>query len=365
MLMKKYDKESKENKRLSMNMEELVWKVNQDPGSLENLTKISGSPCASESASPVVLRRKARSPALSEVEKSPQKGSLYRRSISNNESPAEKKMKRRSATFLFEKDRTSPTSPLSRKHTSSESSSPPRSSGVPVHSETPSRRGQRMAQSWNVEIHEKGNGDRLVQSCSDVDVFEAPQGLPNPPTPEEVKSSLEAAINKSQGHRSQTQSSETKNSSTSKTSSVINPNDVNVEFSIPLHQEGVELEEFDGEGLQVDTSGETRDETSDLSHSTESYCQSDVTSGTGSMIWDYEKMDSIKSMDSSQTSQTSDTLLDSSNSTMTDSLKGNNGTLSDIQDIVSEEGGSNLVKGSHSAEESTSPRRKHVKESTV
>ncbi|KAK3099678.1 hypothetical protein FSP39_007927, partial [Pinctada imbricata] len=365
MLMKKYDKESKANKRLSMDFEELVWKVNQgDTGSIENLSKLGGSPCTSETGSPVVLRRKLRSPGLNDAEKSPSKSVVYRRSISSNDGASDKKLKRRSANFLFEKERTSPTSLQSKKHTISESSSPPRS-GLPLFMESPTKRGSRMAQSWNVEMHaEQKDEERLVQSCNDMDVFEAPQGLPNPPTPEEVKSSLEAAINKSQGEK-------TARSSNEKNSSVINPNDVNVEFSLPLNQEGVDLEEFEGEGLHIETSAETRDETSDFSHSTESNCHSDVTSGTGSMIWDYEKMDSMKSMDSSQTSQASDTLLDS-NSTLVDSLKGD--TMTNIKDLESEEfaqtGTStedkNLVKeGKSNSEVTTSPRRKVVKESTV
>ncbi|XP_062603207.1 uncharacterized protein LOC134264979 isoform X2 [Saccostrea cucullata] len=313
LLMRKCDKESKANKRLSMDFEELIYKVNlSDPGSLENLSKIGGSPSHSANSSPAV-RRKNRSPAFGDVDKSPA-SQVYRRSLSSVENSAEKKMKRRSANFLYEKDHTSPTgSPRHRVKTYSDSCSPTR---LHTHSES-----DRMVHSCEEVPTDKSrdNTARLIQSCNDAEVFEAPQGLPAPVTPDDIKV-VTGEVNQS-----------SKGSSQGKTELVSLNNGQS-----PDNQGhgGVDLEEFEGESLHIDTNLEAKEDTSDLSHSTESYCPSEVTSGTGSLIWDYEKMDSIKSMDSSQTSQTSDSMLDSS--TLTDTKVDNN-TLTNINDLTTEE----------------------------
>ncbi|XP_065931914.1 CAP-Gly domain-containing linker protein 1 isoform X5 [Magallana gigas] len=314
MLMRKCDKESKANKRLSMDFEELIYKVNlADPGSMENLSKLGSSPCHSENSSPA-MRRKSKSPAFGDLEKSPA-SHVYRRSLSSVENSAEKKMKRRSANFLLEKERTSPTgSPRHRVKTYSDSCSPTR--GLHTHSET-----DRMAHSCEEVPVDKlsEDGARLYQSCNDAEVFEAPHGPPGPTTPENVTKITKGEEQNSKG------TSESK------------PELASVNNSLsPDRQEqaSVDLEEFEGESLHVETNVETKEDTSDLSHSTESYCPSEVTSGTGSLIWDYEKLDSIKSMNSSQTSQTSDSVLDSS--TLTDGRVDNN-TLTNIKDLTEEE----------------------------
>ncbi|XP_056010195.1 microtubule-associated tumor suppressor 1 homolog isoform X6 [Ostrea edulis] len=331
MLMRKCDKETKANKRLSMDFEELIYKVNlADPGSLENLSKLGGSPCHSENSSPA-MRRKARSPAFGDLDKSPA-SHVYRRSISSVESSAEKKMKRRSANFLYEKDRTSPTgSPRHRMKTYSDSCSPTR--GLQIHSED-----DRMVHSCEeVPIdHVSENGARLIQSCNDADVFEVPQGLPAPVTPDNLKQITEDIVQISKN------SNETK-------PELVSPNSC---LSPDIRgQKGLDLEEFEGESLHIE---ETKEDTSDLSHSTESYCPSEVTSGTGSLIWDYEKMDSMKSMDSSQTSQTSDSMMDSS--TLTDNRVDNN-TLTNIKDLTNEESdtSSGFVETGESLVTTTSP----------
>jgi hypothetical protein len=44
MLMRRYDKESKASKRISMDYEELMWKMSQSSeGSVENLLKLGAS----------------------------------------------------------------------------------------------------------------------------------------------------------------------------------------------------------------------------------------------------------------------------------------------------------------------------------
>ena len=100
--MKKCEQESIANKRLSLDFEELIYKVNvADPGYLENLSKLGSSPCHSEKSFPVMRRK---SPAFGDLDKS-QARHVYRRSLSSVESSTEKKMKRRSAKILFQKDR--------------------------------------------------------------------------------------------------------------------------------------------------------------------------------------------------------------------------------------------------------------------
>jgi hypothetical protein len=81
MLMRRYDKESKASKRISMDYEELMWKMSQSSeGSVENLLKLGASP-PTESDSPL-LRRKTISPVISEH--SPARSPAYRRSISSS-----------------------------------------------------------------------------------------------------------------------------------------------------------------------------------------------------------------------------------------------------------------------------------------
>lgn len=165
------------------------------------------------------------------------------------------------------------------------------------------------------------DGARLIQSCNDAEVFEAPHGSPASITPENV-TCTKKTLGEEQNSKGTTEAK---------------PELVSVNNSLsPDSQEqaSVDLEEFEGESLHVETNVETKEDTSDLSHSTESYCPSEVTSGTGSLIWDYEKLDSIKSMNSSQTSQTSDSVLDSS--TLTDG-KVDNSTLTNIKDLTEEE----------------------------
>lgn len=290
MLMKKYDKESKANKRLSMNYEELLWKNTQgsESGSQENLWMLGSSPTNSELAGSPSARRKTKSPVTmvtGDVDKSPGRSSVYRRSISanNGESSLDRKLKRRSANYLFDEKRTSPTgSPLHKRPHGSESSSPSR---------------------LHIDTDHSNKAERMCHSLNDADVFDVPQGLPNPPTPQELKSATSILENfdmsKSQENNldvfdgpnsSQTEHIKGRSSDCGNDNRIIDSDE------------------------QGDIHLEIRDDVSDMSASVDSCSVSDITSS--SLCWDYEKSEWIKSMDSSQTS---DSMLEQS--TLTDSLQ--------------------------------------------
>lgn len=104
MLMRKCDKESKVNKRLLMDFEELIYKVNLvDSGFMENLSKLGGFFCYSENSF-FVMRRKFKLFVFGDLEKF-LVSYVYRRSLFSVENFVEKKMKRRFANFLLEKER--------------------------------------------------------------------------------------------------------------------------------------------------------------------------------------------------------------------------------------------------------------------
>ncbi|XP_067663713.1 microtubule-associated tumor suppressor candidate 2 homolog isoform X3 [Haliotis asinina] len=127
-LMRRCDKESKANKRLSMDYEQLMWKVDQqDFGSTESLYRrqLSRSPPRSECSSPDLIR-KGLSPITSEND-SPCRRS-HKSASSTGDDSFERKLKRRSATFLLEKEKSSPSASPQAKRLSPSSfeNSPPR-----------------------------------------------------------------------------------------------------------------------------------------------------------------------------------------------------------------------------------------------
>ncbi|XP_052251297.1 microtubule-associated tumor suppressor candidate 2 homolog isoform X1 [Dreissena polymorpha] len=116
-LMKKYDKESRANKRLSMDYEELMWKLSEsftdpDLGTLELYQKMGMSPNG-DLTSPG-LGRKLRTPSSSES--SPSKSPATRRTLSlSADDRDEKKMKRRSGNYLIDEMKHRATSPLAKQ----------------------------------------------------------------------------------------------------------------------------------------------------------------------------------------------------------------------------------------------------------
>ncbi|XP_060078884.1 microtubule-associated tumor suppressor 1 homolog [Ylistrum balloti] len=298
ILMRKYDKENKANKRLSMDYEELVWKMNQsgELGSQENLWS-AGSQSPTPEASSPGLGRRTRSPAVCDNDRFANRNAVYRRSLSSNpsENDGDKRLKRRSANYLLEDRKTSPTgSPLHKRPHGSASST----SSSPLH------------HSYHDGELSNGRTDRLIQSLNDVDVFEEPQALPSPPHPCEMEGSLTSFSSSFDSRENDPvlestdclgQDDEGDNSKTLTSSrSITMPDlpfvDCDKSEEVSGQDEGVCLTEEQGE-----------DQASDMSHSTES----NAYSNSSSLLWDYEKMDSVKSMDSSQTS---DTLLEQNGS---------------------------------------------------
>lgn len=167
--MRKFEKESKTNKRLSMDYEELMWRMSQSSdfgGSQENLARrqLSHSPPGSESSSPDVSR-KFRSPAGSDMEGSPSRipGVVYRRPASTGEPPSSRRLKHRSATYIVD----------GNSHSPSRSPIPSRGSPGLDMSSSPTR---------------NGDSGRMARSLNDADVFGIPQGLPSPVEPPGLRS---------------------------------------------------------------------------------------------------------------------------------------------------------------------------------
>ncbi|XP_021371243.1 microtubule-associated tumor suppressor 1 homolog isoform X2 [Mizuhopecten yessoensis] len=294
ILMRKYDKENKANKRLSMDYEELVWKMNQsgELGSQENLWSAGQQSPTPDTSSPGPGRR-TRSPAVSESDRLVNRSPVYRRSLSSNatETDGDKKLKRRSATYLLEDRKTSPTgSPLHKRSHGSASSA----SSSPLH------------HSYHDSELSNGRTDRMIHSLNDVDVFEEPQALPSPPPPCEMEGSLTSFSSSSESDPMLGstdclgQNEERDNSKTLTSSKSITMPD------LPF-VDSDKCEEVTGQDEGVCLTEEQGEEASDMSHSTESTAYSN----SSSLLWDYEKMDSAKSMDSSQTS---DTLLEQNGS---------------------------------------------------
>ncbi|KAL4230864.1 Microtubule-associated tumor suppressor candidate 2 [Mactra antiquata] len=170
-LMRKYDKESRANKRLSMEYEELMWKLSEsfsetDLGSQEALfyQKLGMSPTGSGEPSSPVPSRKLRTPSGSES--SPSKSPGYRRTLSSSvDDREEKKLKRRSGNYLLDERKHRPTSPLARQDNPLTKSWSP-SSQSPSPSHTGSRRSaNKMSQSWCVDME---NLDEPVENVSKI-----------------------------------------------------------------------------------------------------------------------------------------------------------------------------------------------------
>lgn len=286
MLMRKFDKESKANKRLSMDYEELMWRMSQSEGSMENLLK--GVSPTSELSSPI-FKRKNLSPTVSDH--SPARSPAYRRSISSNngEKTQDKKWKRKSASYLMEEKRLSPSrgSPPSRSYLGSDSlPSSPRNKN-------------------------SGRNNRLSQSCNDADVFEGPQPLPSPVPPPELSSSLDSDYF----------TSEKTDSSNCDTLTVSQTGD-SIQVTI------FEKEKYNGV-ISPETEGNQED-VSEISQSTDS-C------GVGSLVWDYENIDSSsKSVETSscrsmESSVASDTILETNGHETSDHCTfSNSSTVEDI-----------------------------------
>ncbi|XP_052089528.1 CAP-Gly domain-containing linker protein 1-like isoform X4 [Mytilus californianus] len=281
MLMKKFDKESKVNKRLSMDYEELMWRMSQSEGSMENLLKVGESQNPGDTSSPV-LRRKTVSPVVSE--QSPLRSPAYRRSLSSNvgEKSQDKKWKRKSASYLYEEKRTSPSrcSPTYRTHLGSDS--------LPNSPRTKT----------------SGRNNRMSHSCNDADVFEGPQPLPSPVAPPELSNSLDSDYF----------TSDKTDSSDKDTSTTISQSEDSISVTIFEKSNGV---------MSPDTNHE---DISEMSHSTDS-------NGVNSLVWDYEKFDSsCKSMESSrsmESSVASDTILEG-NDASDNCTFSNSSTVEDI-----------------------------------
>ncbi|XP_063419334.1 CAP-Gly domain-containing linker protein 1-like isoform X4 [Mytilus trossulus] len=297
MLMKKFDKESKVNKRLSMNNEELMWKMSQSEGSMENLLKVGEPQNPGDTVSPV-LRRKTVSPVVSD--QSPLRSPAYRRSLSSNigeKSQDNKKWKRKSASYLYEEKRTSPSrgSPTYRTHLGSDSL--PNSPRTHLGSDS-------LPNSPRTKT--TGRTNRMSHSCNDADVFEGPQPLPSPVAPPELSQSLDSDYF----------TSDKTDSSDKDTSTTISQSEDSISVTIFEKSNGVI-------SPGTDTNHE---DISEMSHSTDS-------NGVNSLVWDYEKFDSsCKSMESSrsmESSVASDTILEVND--MSDNLTfSNSSTVEDI-----------------------------------
>ncbi|XP_041357464.1 uncharacterized protein LOC121374428 [Gigantopelta aegis] len=125
-LMKKYDKESKTNKRLSMDYEELMWRMIQESStSSDNVyhRQISHSPPSSGKSSPDPVRKGLTSTA-GDAE------ATLRRCYGDDS--FERRLKRRSGTFIIESKGSSPSAIPQAKRSSSEGVEPcsPQSSAV-------------------------------------------------------------------------------------------------------------------------------------------------------------------------------------------------------------------------------------------
>jgi len=170
-LMRKYDKESRANKRLSMEYEELMWKLSEsfqesDLGAQEALfyQKLGMSPTSpgGELTSPL-FARKLQTPSSSES--SPSKSPGYRRTLSSSaEEREEKKLKRRSGNYLLDERKLQQpraTSPLAKNNPLIRSWSPGLQASSPPR--TYSKAGNKMSQSWCVDMDIK---DSIVEQDS-------------------------------------------------------------------------------------------------------------------------------------------------------------------------------------------------------
>lgn len=161
-LMRKYDKESRANKRLSMECEELMYKLTEsfnesDLGAQEALfyQKLGMSPSGGELNSPL-MGRKLRTPSSSE--NSPCKSPGYRRTLSSSvDDREEKKLKRRSGNYLLDEKKQQqqrPKSPLTQDNALTRSWSPSTQSSSPTRNSS-RRSANKMSQSWCVDMGDK------------------------------------------------------------------------------------------------------------------------------------------------------------------------------------------------------------------
>ncbi|KAL3880072.1 hypothetical protein ACJMK2_032343 [Sinanodonta woodiana] len=161
-LMRKYDKESRAKKRLSMDYEELMWKVSQTPefGSDENLyLKRLEESSNGDVRSPEVTRR-LRSPTKSEASRSPAKSPVQHRATHSVGDEPDRKLKHRSATVLVDEKGTRSASPLTRESPLTRSWSPSQTYGASVDVSP-----ERMSQSWHEsEVFEKQNKETSMKS---------------------------------------------------------------------------------------------------------------------------------------------------------------------------------------------------------
>lgn len=172
--MRKYDKESRANKRLSMEYEELMWKLSEsfsetDLGSQEALfyQKLGMSPTGSgDSMGPLSspgMGRKLRTPPGSES--SPSRSPGYRRTLSSNvDDREEKKLKRRSGNYLLDEKKHRATSPLAKQNPLTQSWSPSTQAESPIRTKK-GRSGNKMSQSWCVDMDPS---DNLLDSESKI-----------------------------------------------------------------------------------------------------------------------------------------------------------------------------------------------------
>ena len=111
--MRKYDRESRANKRLSMDYEQVVWRMSQSAdltGSMESLSKsqLSHSPGRDQHdhSSPSPVRRTvSNSSQGGEVPTSPATVTRRQRKISGGEEDFDRKIRCRSATFSLDKNK--------------------------------------------------------------------------------------------------------------------------------------------------------------------------------------------------------------------------------------------------------------------
>ncbi|KAK3600508.1 hypothetical protein CHS0354_028706 [Potamilus streckersoni] len=161
-LMRKYDRESRAKKRLSMDYEELMWKMSQSPelGSDENLYLKKLEESANGDAGSSEVTRRLRSPTKSEASRSPTKSPVQHRATHSLGDESDRKLKRRSATVLVNEKGARSASPLTRESPLTRSWSPSQTDRISI-GESP----ERMSQSWHEsEVFEKQNRETSKKS---------------------------------------------------------------------------------------------------------------------------------------------------------------------------------------------------------
>ena len=168
--MRKYDKESRANKRLSMEYEELMYKLSESFSETEEMSeqkaafykKLGMSPTNDIPGSPGISKRLR---STSSSESSPSKSPHYRRPASAVfDDKEDRKIRRRSGNFLLDERRNDqrPTSPLAKQNPLTRSWSP--STQIPSSPTIPSDTSKnRLSQSWCVDVFDDiGIGNNSV-----------------------------------------------------------------------------------------------------------------------------------------------------------------------------------------------------------